>query len=176
MELLTLMSIPSEPIARVREYAKRHALALVDEFGHGVHGSVFAAESQPEKSAGLLQWAVKVHKNEADYRRERDIYLRLEENDVTQIRGCDVPQLMRFDDEFLIIEMTAVRRPFLLDFAGAFLDKAPDFSDEVMADWLAKKREQFGARWPEVAAILRVLEGFGIHYMDVSPKNISLPE
>ena len=170
------MNTPNEPISRIHEYAKLHALTLFDEFGHGVHGSVFAAESQHEKSAGLLQWAVKVHKNVADYRRERDIYLRLQENEVMLIRGCNVPQLLRFDDEFLIIEMTAVQRPFLLDFAGAFLDKAPDFSEEVMADWLVEKRELFGKCWPEVAAILRALEVMGIYYIDVAPRNISLPE
>ena len=69
--------------------------------------------------------------------------------------------------------MTVVSRPFLLDFAGAYLDWSPDFSDEVMADWRAEKLEQFGERWPEVEAILRILQTYGIFMIDVHPGNIS---
>ena len=170
------MSSNAELVARATEHAQRHGRVLGRELGHGVHGIVFVSTSQRGNRAAAAQSAIKVHEHESDYCRERDIYLRLQSKSVTTIRGCHVPKLLRFDDNFLIIEMTIVTRPFLLDFAGAFLDKAPDFSDEVMADWLAEKREQFGDRWPEVAAILRTLEGLGIHYIDVSPKNISLPE
>jgi hypothetical protein len=69
--------------------------------------------------------------------------------------------------------MTLVARPFVLDFAGAFLDKAPDFSEEVLADWRAEKQEQFGRSWPEVQAILRTLAGYGVFMIDVNPGNIS---
>jgi hypothetical protein len=44
-----------------------------------------------------------------------------------------------------------------------------------MADWLAEKREQFEGRWPEVQSILNALAAMGVHYIDVSPKNIALP-
>jgi hypothetical protein len=89
------------------------------------------------------------------------------------IRGCTIPELIGYDDELWIIEMTMVFRPYVLDFAGAFLDKAPDFSEVVMADWQAEKQEQFGAHWPEAAAILRELETYGIFVIDVNPANIS---
>lgn len=117
--------------------------------------------------------AIKTHDRSTDYTRERDVYLRLGECDVRDIRGCAVPKLLDFDDQLLIIQMTIVTRPFVLDFAGAFLDKAPDFSDEVMAEWRAEKREQFGARWGEVQAILRELESYGVFMIDVNPGNIS---
>jgi hypothetical protein len=70
--------------------------------------------------------------------------------------------------------MTVVSRPFVLDFAGAFLDRAPDYSEEVLADWAAEKQEQFGPRWPEVQAILRWLEGYGVYMRDVHPGNVAL--
>lgn len=73
------------------------------------------------------QSAIKVHERETDYGRERDVYIRLGLNGVTDIRGCEVPELMGFDDSLWVLEMTVVRRPFVLDFAGAFLDQAPDF-------------------------------------------------
>jgi len=66
-----------------------------------------------------------------------------------------------------------VTRPFVLDFAGAYLDWGPEFSEEVLADWLKEKQEQFGPRWAEVQAILRELEGYGVFVIDVTPNNIS---
>jgi hypothetical protein len=114
------------------------------------------------------QSAIKVHRREPDYRRERDAYLRLKENDLIVICGCHVPELVRYDDDLWIIEMTVVARPFVLDFAGAFLDQRPDFSEEVLADWRVEKQEQFGPRWPEVEGVIRFLEGYGIYLVDVS--------
>jgi hypothetical protein len=57
--------------------------------------------------------------------------------------------------------------------ASASLDQPADFSYEVLAEWRADKQEQFGPRWPEVQAILRFLEGFGVFMLDVNPGNIS---
>jgi hypothetical protein len=105
---------------------------------------------------------------------KRDVYLRLKENGIDTILGCHVPQLLRYDDGLWVVDMSVVTRPFVLDFAGAFLDKAPDFSDEVLADWRAEKQEQFGVHWPLVEAILEVLKNYGIHLIDVSPNNVSL--
>jgi hypothetical protein len=70
--------------------------------------------------------------------------------------------------------MTTVARPFVLDLAGGYLDKPPDFSEEVLADWRAEKEEHFGDQWPEVQAILHWLEGIGIFLLDVNPGNIAL--
>ena len=72
-----------------------------------------------------------------------------------------------------IIEMSLVARPFVLDFAGAYLDKAPEFSEEIWADWRAQKQEQFGRRWPEVETVLFALKKLGIHMVDVTPSNIA---
>jgi hypothetical protein len=115
-----------------------------------------------------------VHEQEAGYQRERDIYLRLKNKGIKEIRGCAVPKIIEYDDRLWIIEMTLVSPPYVLDFAGAYLDQAPEFSEEVLADWRADKQEQFGKRWPEVLAILASLESHGIYMEDVSPSNISL--
>jgi len=170
------MSGKDELLRRANEYTQRHGRVLGRELGFGVHGIVFLTKSQRNKSPPAARSAIKVHAHEADYGRERDIYLRLQANEVFRIRGCHVPKLLRFDDELWIIEMTVVSRPFVLDFAGAFLDQPPVFSEDVLADWLAEKQEQFGPRWSEVKAILRALEGYGIHVVDVSPNNVSLPD
>jgi len=72
-----------------------------------------------------------------------------------------------------VIEMSIVTRPFLLDFAGAWLDAPPDFPDETWVEWEAEKREQFDAHWPKVQAVLGALEALDIHMVDVSPSNIA---
>jgi hypothetical protein len=168
------MSFKDEPLARARKYAEQRGLTLSEELGFGHQGIVWTTE----REAGAPTWksAVKAYQREPEYLRERDVYLRLLECDVKEIRGCSVPQFIDCDDELWILEMTVVSRPFLLDFAGAYLDWSPDFSDEVMADWRAEKLEQFGERWPDVEAILRILQTYGIFMIDVHPGNISLGE
>jgi hypothetical protein len=159
-------------LRRSREFANRHGLTLGEQLGAGVQGIVFSAKSQSEE--GRL--AVKVHKQEPDYWRERDAYSRLNEHGISTLRGCNVPELIAYDDELWIIEMTVVSRPFVLDFGGAFLDGAPEFSEEILDEWRAEKQEQFGSRWPEVQAIIRDLQGYGIFLIDVNPGNISFAE
>lgn len=39
--------------------------------------------------------------------------------------------------------MTVVTRPFVLDFAGAYLDRAPDYNAETIEEWRKEKVEQF---------------------------------
>jgi hypothetical protein len=156
-------------VRRLHEYADRNGLAVERQLGAGVHGIVFSAAHQAEGGRS----AVKVHERAADYARERDVYLRLRANGVTAVRGCNVPELIAFDDELWALQMTVVARPFVLDFAGAFLDQPPNFPDEVLAEWQAEKQEQFGPRWGEVQAILRFLEGYGVFMIDVNPGNVS---
>jgi hypothetical protein len=167
------MSSSDELQRRANEYAQENELVLGRSLGFGVHGSVFITESQGGSS---LRVAIKLHRRETEYARERDVYLRLQARGVKTIRGCDVPQMLHFDDQRWIIAMTVVKRPFVLDFAGAYLDRAPDFSEEVMADWHAEKKEQFGARWGEAQAILRALETYGVFMIDVNPGNIAFAD
>ncbi len=163
------MSNLPELLHRAQGYCERKGLILVGPLGSGVHGSVFAVKSQIEND----RLAIKVHQRERDYRRERDVYLRLAEWEVLTVRGCAVPEMLRHDDELWVIEMTIVTRPFVLDFAGAYLDGPPDFSEEVWADWRTDKQEQFGPRWAEVQAILRERESYSVFMANVNPGNIS---
>lgn len=163
------MIVRPELVRRAQKYCARHNLIMGDSLGSGVHGNVVAVERQLDDRASAL----KVHVQEPDYCRERDVYRRLAERGVRQIRKCVLPVMLNCDDELWVIEMTIVTRPFVLDFAGAFLDFPPGFSDEVLADWNAEKSEQFGSRWPDVQAILRSLQVHGVHMVDVNPGNIS---
>jgi hypothetical protein len=81
--------------------------------------------------------------------------------------------MLACDDNLWVIQMTIVTRPYVLDFAGAYLDQRPDFSEEVLAEWVQDKQEQFGPRWADVQVILRSLEGHGVFLVDVNPGNIA---
>jgi hypothetical protein len=146
-----------------------HGLQLAERLGFGIHGIIFVAEDnfKPGKTA------IKAHNAEESYLRERQVYERLREARVSAILRFHVPQLIRFDDDLRVIEMTIVTRPFVLDFAGACLDVPPEFSDEIWAHWEAEKREQFDDRWLTVQAVLSALEELDIYMVDVSPSNIA---
>src|SRR5438477_7248758 len=98
------MSLRDTLVLRAQEFAQHHGLSLGNQLGHGVHGIVFATESQPEKGVPAVQSAIKVHEREPAYCQERDVYLRLKANAVTAIHGCHVPQLLRYDNQAWIIE------------------------------------------------------------------------
>src|SRR5436853_3477547 len=66
------------------------------------------------------------------------------------ICGLKLPLLLNYDDNLLIIEMTTVTPPYLLDFASAWLDSPPDFSREVINDWHDRLRESFGPLFPDI--------------------------
>ena len=86
--------------------------------------------------------------------------------------GFHVPQLIRADDDLRVIEMTIVTRPYVLDFAGAYLDGRPEFSEEIWAEWESQKREQFGDQWGIVEKVMSAFEGLGIYLVDISPSNV----
>ncbi len=158
-----------ELIQNGRSYASQHQLELAERLGFGVHGIIFATDDKAKSG----RTAIKAHRELEPYLRERAAYERLKQAGITGILGFNVPQFIRADDDLRVIEMSIVTRPFVLDFAGAYLDAPPDFSEEIWAEWESGKREQFDARWPEVQKVLAALEDLDIYMVDVSPSNIA---
>ena len=150
-------------------YAARHQLELAERLGFGIHGMIFVAENKAKGG----RTAVKAHREFEPYLRERQAYERLKAVGVNEVLGFNVPQLVRTDDALRVIEMSIVTRPFVLDFAGAYLDAPPEFTEEIWLEWETGKREQFETRWPEVEAVLAALEELDIYMVDVSPSNIA---
>jgi hypothetical protein len=114
-----------------------------------------------------------VHADARGYQRERDCYERLTELGVSMIAGFNVPVFVRSDDEWKVIEMSIVSRPFLVDFAQAFLDELPDFPEEVWQERREMWQEIYGGDWPLVQRALAELRAMGIHYLDVHHGNIA---
>lgn len=158
-------------IQNAQAYATQHQLDLVERLGFGVHGIIYGTENKSESGST----AVKAHRELEPYLREHAAYERLKQAGITKILDFNVPQFIRADDGLKIIEMSIVTRPFVLDFAGAYLDVLPDFSEEIWEEWEFGKREQFGVHWPKVKEILGALEELDIHMVDVSPTNIAFP-
>jgi hypothetical protein len=156
-------------IQNAQAYASAHQLHLAERLGFGIHGIIFVAGNNFK----VGKTAIKAHRSVEPYGRERDVYERLKHAGISRILGFNVPQLIRFDDTLRVIEMSIVVRPFVLDFAGAFLDIPPEFSEETWAEWEAEKREQFEHRWPAVQEVLGALEELDIHMVDVTPSNVA---
>ena len=157
-----------ELIERAEKYAAENNCSLGKRLGFGVHGIVLTIYCQRESAPSAL----KLVSDTGPYRRERDAYLRLKELRINRIRNCRVPKLVRFDDGLLAVEMTIVKPPFVLDYAGAFLDFPPEYPDEVWEEWERKNVEQFGCDWAEARMVLDELEELGIYMHDPSPGNI----
>ena len=154
---------------RVAAYCRRRQLERLGPLGSGMHGNVFRAGS----SAAAGEVALKVHLRRGPFDLELETYLRLQDENITQVLGFNVPQLLDYDAELLVLEMTVVQQPFVLDFAEVRLDFPLEFPDDVWASWLEEKQEQFGERWPIVKRVLREFEALDIYLLDVSPRNIA---
>jgi hypothetical protein len=155
------MSHIADEVAR---YALHRGLQIEGVLGAGKDGTVYDTN---------LDTAVKLHAVAENYLRERDVYLRLLDCDVTRVCGLSVPILRNYDDQLLIIEMTTVAPPYLLDFASAWLDKPPDFPPEVLDEWHERLRESFGDRFTDILGVLEALaRDAGVYMLDIHPHNV----
>jgi hypothetical protein len=159
-------------IPNVRAYAYERQLQIAEQLGSGKDGIVLVGRS----TADAARVAIKAHRFTELYLREKAVYQRLARMAVITVLGFNVPQLLAADDGLQVLEMTIVKRPFVLDFAGAYLDVRPEFPADVWADWETEKREQFEGRWPQVEKVLAAFEEMGIHLLDASPSNIAFLE
>jgi hypothetical protein len=150
---------------RIETLAGSFGMSLARQFGFGYDGMVFKTD------AGT---AIKGFKHKELCCNERDVYLRLHELDLFEVCGASIPHIFSNDDNLWCIEMEIVAPPFVLDFAGAYLDARPEFPEDVMAAWTAEKQEQYGEDWAWVQDIMRELAGVGVHLADVKPGNITL--
>jgi hypothetical protein len=153
---------------RAMEYSTVRGMQLEQRLGFGKDGIVWATSAAT---------AVKGHARDDLFEREFGCYQRLGACHIDNIMGHRVPLLLDWDHELRVMEITIVTPPFLLDFADAYLDEAPDFPPEVTEQWREEKMEQFGSRWPTVEAVIDLLRArYGIHLLDVHPGNMTFPE
>ncbi len=166
---LDVMSETADIGERLAAYCLRRQLKRLGHLGSGMHGNVIRAASQ----AASGEVAIKGHLRRDPFELELETYLRLREANVTQILGFNVPQLLDFDIDLMVLEMTVVQQPYVLDFAQVRLDFPCELPDDVWAHWLEERKEQFGDQWPTVELILAEFEALDIYLLDVAPRNIA---
>jgi hypothetical protein len=161
-----LPSLHHDSWDRLSRYAFRTGRTLTTQLGWGGEGLVYATDART---------AIKSYRHASLYENERNVYFRLRERGVTSVLQFAVPRLIAHDDELLALEMSIVSPPFILDFAGAYLDKKSPFDSEVMEEWEAERVELFGRRWSEVRRAYYYFQSFGILLNDLKPGNVSFP-
>ncbi len=159
----------TEPILEQRalEYARLSniSLDLKTPLGHGTDGSVWkTSRDSAVKSLNLKKL----------YDTELECYQRLKASAITKIRNCSVPRLLGSSDSLMVIELTIVTPPFILDFAKSYIDKRSDYPEDSRAQWESDGVELFGSDWKEVRLIMAALQRYGIYYYDAKPQNIQL--
>lgn len=99
--------------------------------------------------------------------------MRLRARKIDVIAGFEIPLLYAVDDDFLAIEMSIVKPPYLLDFASAKLDSPPDLIEDEGHSLADLVFERFGERAAEIFYLRQQLEQHaGIYLIDIHPHNI----
>lgn len=132
--------------------------------GFGQDGNVFLSP------AGT---AVKVLETYDQFDRELACFERLAEHGVTLLASrFEVPVLLGSERDIRVIEMTLVRPPFLLDFAGCSLDE-PRIEDEHLIEHWEKLEEMWGERFGVVQELYNeLILKHGIYYYDFHKGNL----
>jgi hypothetical protein len=89
-----------------------------------------------------------------------------------QLQGFRIPKLLDFDDALLVLELSYIRPPYILDFGASALDEPPPGFDPYDPHWIAEQSRKFGRDWPDVQRLLDALRQYGIYYTDVHAQNI----
>jgi hypothetical protein len=140
----------------------------LEVLGWGVDGAVYT-------SPGAMT-AVKIHKGEGSFERELVAYKRLRDRDVSEFLGFRVPKLLRFDKANRVIEMSIVKPPFLLDFAGTTTYR--QFSGDRFYEWWELVQTRFSEeQMPTVSSVFHGLQTtFGLYYWDLKPGNLQFAD
>lgn len=149
-------------------YALLRGFELTGQLGAGLNGRVWKVRDNRKRA-----WALKIQ-DEQGFKLERACYERLAELGVTEVAGFNVPVLIHAEEGWRAIEMSIVDRPFIVDFAQAYLDRPPEFPEEVWQECLETWESRYEDDWPQVKQALRELRLLGIYYLDVHRGNIAL--
>lgn len=158
-----------EALARLKLYANRRGIRVFEQvpLGHGSDGAVWKTN---------VWSAVKAFFHKPTFVKERECYRRLQAAGARTVNGFNVPIIEGVDNDLLVIEMTIVAPPFLLDFGKASLDAPPVYADDPkrMAEIEMQWRDLFGTNWNQVlGALFELRHRYGIYYLDPRPGNIN---
>jgi len=159
-----------EEFDRLSKYVTRKACSLLERLGSGVDGLVYSTNKGS---------AVKAHRGKTLFEKERAVFERLAMYSDNDFAGFNVPTMLDFHPELLVIEMQFVVPPFALDFSGATLDRPSaavvDQTEEEFAEWEESRIEIYGPEdWEIVQRVMSCFRRIGVHLGDVHKGNIKL--
>jgi hypothetical protein len=147
----------------------KNDVEVIARLGSGKDGDVLRTSRQS---------AIKIFKTVELYRSELRTYQLLDDLAIRVIERFNVPRLMGFDQRALLIEMTIVSPPYMLDFASCVDEVELEFlgfSEEVWAERELHWSETFGQDWPNIQAARTTFSRLtGLIYLDPSLNNIRL--
>jgi hypothetical protein len=106
-----------EAITNANTYAAQHALQLIERVGSGICDIEFFVTGKAELGTA----AIKAHFGDEPYRRKRDVYHRLKQLEVTDIRGFEIPLLLDADDDLRVLKLSGFDRGVFLRSQSCFL-------------------------------------------------------
>ena len=99
--------------------------------------------------------------------------MRFMKREIESVGGFNVPRLINFDDDLLILEMSIVFPPFIVDFASARLDQDPQLIEDPDNTFEDFVRSRFDDRTDEVMALYyELIAKAGMYLTDLHPQNI----
>ncbi|HQX53532.1 MAG TPA: hypothetical protein PLY87_29155 [Planctomycetaceae bacterium] len=159
-----MLEFPDEIVERLEKYCHHQGIAIAPgPPGIGLEAMVWITE---------MDSVIKVHRLATTFDAEFAVYQKLAETNTHRLKGFAIPQLLHYDTELLVMELSFVRPPYILDFGAASVSpRPPDFDlDRIETEF----QRQFGREWPEVRRLLEALMQIGIYYSDAHDKNIRL--
>ncbi|MEZ6128610.1 MAG: hypothetical protein R3C59_07995 [Planctomycetaceae bacterium] len=154
--------IPNDLLYRRDLYCTRDDKTVASEKpGIGLEAVVWPAAKQN---------ILKVHRLPNTFKNERQVYQRLDATNTQRLKGFSIPQRLHYDAEPLVVELSFVFPPYILDFGAARVIPRPsDFDlDRIEAEFA----RQHGADWPDIRRLLEALMQLGVYYSDAHDQNI----
>jgi hypothetical protein len=162
-----MAEVPDDLWRRCEEYCRNHARHLQSDEPTWWGWEAFLWLTTEDS-------VLKVHRNSKEFLQELAVYQRLATRGGKPLQGFQIPLLLDYDENRLVLELSFVRPPYVLDFGRATLDGAPADFDPESPEWIAEKQQSYGSRWPEIVRLLDALRHLGIHYVDVHRRNICI--
>lgn len=164
-----MSSFDHPSMQRAQRYCAKRNLRIIDQPGYsGNDGSVHATDRFT---------VVKAFDRPRTFMQEAEAYRRLRLYNVVHVQGHHVPQLLHEDAALGVLELSVVRRPFVLDFGKIRLDQRLEeyWPEDVLAERWAYWESLFEPdHWPTVLAIFGELgRRYGIWLEDLHPGNIA---
>jgi len=158
-----MLEIPSKITDRLEDYCKDHGVAADQIIGYGVDGFVWRTQQNS---------VLKVHRHPREFEWECAAYQRLKEHGIRRLRGFAIPTLLDYDRDLLVLELSFVSPPFVLDFGAASVNRPVEGVDSESDEFRDNVRRRYLHHADEVLLVIDALRLYGIYLSDIHPGNI----